>query len=124
MVCFAGHDLNANIDTMIYKHCACAIYHLYLLDSAFHTIKSNTDKIGFKGRMNDNQTFALCPKIGPGLDLDFPPNCYLLGDTLYPSKYPLFIPYNRRQIRIANRVRQQNMTRLNSRINSFRSFRG
>jgi hypothetical protein len=44
--------------------------------------------------------------IGPAEEHQFPRNCFLLGDTIYPSQHPLVTPYTNAQLR-----RQDNNTR-------------
>jgi uncharacterized membrane protein YjfL (UPF0719 family) len=47
--------------------------------------------------------------IGPAEEHQFPRNCFLLGDTIYPSQHPLVTPYTNAQLR-----RQDNNTRRKS----------
>ena len=54
---------------------------------------------GFLGRMNDASQYTLMPRIGPGLDLPFPEEAYLLGDNGYASRYPIMTKFRRDQIR-------------------------
>lgn len=44
---------------------------------------------GFPGHLNDGGTYLRMPPIGPGLPLDFPPNCELLADKGYAARAPL-----------------------------------
>ena len=39
---------------------------------------------GFLGHLNDAQQFALMDQLGTGLE--FPDNCNLLGDKIYPNR--------------------------------------
>ena len=42
-------------------------------------------KSGFMGH-NDAITFRLLQSIGPNAELDFPGDCYLIADKIYPSR--------------------------------------
>ena len=55
-------------------------------------------KTGFMGHNNDAVTFRLLPSIGPNAELDFPGDCYLTADKIYPSHYPLLTPFSATQI--------------------------
>ena len=48
--------------------------------------------------MNDAQTFAQLPAIGPGIELDFPGDFWLLGDKIYPCRYPVLTQFRSNQI--------------------------
>ena len=50
---------------------------------------------GFHGRMNDAGQFLQLPRIGPGLPLDFPAVCYILGDKGYANRYPVITLFRR-----------------------------
>lgn len=55
-------------------------------------------KSGFQGSANDAGQFLHLPSIGPGKELDFPPDCCLLGDKAYANRYPVITPFRRNQI--------------------------
>ena len=50
------------------------------------------------GHKNDAILFRLLPFIGPNAELDFPGDCYLIADKIYPSRYPLLTPFPAAQI--------------------------
>ena len=54
-------------------------------------------KTGFHGRMNDAGQFLQLPAIGPGIALESPENCYLLGDKGYANRYPVLTGFRRNQ---------------------------
>ena len=56
---------------------------------------------GFLGHLNDAGQFALMPNIGPGQELPFPEEMYLLGDNGYPNRYPVMTKFRAHQIRQA-----------------------
>ncbi|XP_053390139.1 uncharacterized protein LOC128553052 [Mercenaria mercenaria] len=51
---------------------------------------------GFLGHMNDAQQFAMMQRIGT--DLVFPHDCFLLGDKIYPNRYPIITPFSAGQV--------------------------
>lgn len=53
---------------------------------------------GFPGHMNDAQTLALMPLISPDGPLNFPGDCWLLADAIYPCRHPTLPPYKSNQI--------------------------
>ena len=53
---------------------------------------------GFLGSQNDAGQFRDMPDIGPGEDLNFPEDCYLLADKIYPNTPPLITPFRRNQM--------------------------
>ena len=55
---------------------------------------------GILGHMNDAQSFNSLPNIGPNGDLPFPPETFILGDKIYPCRYPLITRFTAAQIRI------------------------
>lgn len=60
----------------------------------------------FLGHMNDAQQHALMLQVGT--DLEFPPECNLLGDTIYPNRYPILTTYSAAQLaRKRDRERRQ-----------------
>ena len=51
---------------------------------------------GFVGHLNDAQQFALTDQLGT--DLEFPDNCYLLGDKIYPNRGNVVTQFTAQQI--------------------------
>ena len=51
---------------------------------------------GFLGHQNDAQQFGLMRQIGR--DLPFPDDCVLLGDKVYPNRYPPMTAYSATQL--------------------------
>ena len=49
--------------------------------------------------MNDAQSFNSLLNIGPNGSLPFPPKIFILGDKIYPCRYPLFTGFTAAQIR-------------------------
>ena len=71
----------------------------------FHTVViiTNNNKFtyigaGYLGHNNDQRCFNMMPEIGPGLDLDFPPDAYMLADMGYVNQYPIVAPYRQFEI--------------------------
>ena len=56
---------------------------------------------GFEGGTNDAGQFLRLPPIGPGQQLDFPPDCFLLGDKGYANRYPVIAPFRQNNVRAA-----------------------
>lgn len=77
---------------------------------------------GFLGRNNDAQTFRLMETIGPGQQLDFPRNAYLLGDMIYPSRHPIVTPYSAAQITRQPHHMQRQSRHLNTIIRARRVY--
>lgn len=50
---------------------------------------------GFQGSMHDAVSFRLMEPIGPGRDLDLPPNAKLLADEAYPDGGALITPVSK-----------------------------
>ena len=50
--------------------------------------------------MNDAGQFMRLPAIGPGQELDFPAQCYILGDRGYANRYPVITPFRRNQLAV------------------------
>jgi hypothetical protein len=63
-------------------------------------------KSSFLGHNNDATTYHLMDPSGPAEEHQFPRNCFLLRDTIYPSQHPLVTPYTNAQL-----CRQDNNTR-------------
>ncbi|CAG2230612.1 unnamed protein product [Mytilus edulis] len=71
----------------------------YSGNSKYHCIHSqvicdNDKKIcyihsGFLGHDNDANAYHRIGPIGPGDALDFPPQCYILAESIYPNGYPI-----------------------------------
>ncbi|VDI80370.1 Hypothetical predicted protein [Mytilus galloprovincialis] len=53
---------------------------------------------GFLGHDNDAFAYQQIKPIGPGLELDFPNNCFILADSIYPNNIPLVTPYKSLEI--------------------------
>ncbi|CAC5393254.1 unnamed protein product [Mytilus coruscus] len=66
---------------------------------------------GFLGHDNDANAYHRIGPIGPGDALDFPPQCYILADSIYPNGYPLVTPFKSveiiRQTRAEKRFRRK-----------------
>ncbi|CAC5357895.1 unnamed protein product [Mytilus coruscus] len=66
---------------------------------------------GFLGHDNDANAYHRIGPIGPGDALDFPPQCYILADSIYPNEYPLVTPFKSveiiRQTRAEKRFRRK-----------------
>lgn len=79
---------------------------------------------GFKGRNNDAQIFRMMWSIGKEDNLNFPPNCQLLGlgDSIYPNRHPILTLYTTIQIRRQPRHRQRMMRQFNKRHRSKRCY--
>ena len=77
---------------------------------------------GYVGHLNDAQCYRLIPEIGPGRDLEFPEDAYLLGDSAYPCEYPLISPYRRQQITAAEGERREQMVNINYAIKRRRIY--
>ena len=51
---------------------------------------------GFLGHLNDAQQFALMDQLGT--DLEYPDNCYLLGDKIYQNRGNVVTQFTAQQI--------------------------
>ncbi|CAC5418870.1 unnamed protein product [Mytilus coruscus] len=76
---------------------------------------------GFLGHDNDANAYHRIGPIGPGDALDFPPQCYILADSIYPNGYPLVTPFKSveiiRQTRAEKRFRRKfNILHRNRRV--------
>jgi hypothetical protein len=79
---------------------------------------------GFHGHYNDTQCVAMLPSIGPGQELDFPANSYLLADQAYKTGHPIMSPYRKLQIRRQNaeeKTRRKNIN-INIIMQSYRIY--
>ncbi|CAC5381793.1 unnamed protein product [Mytilus coruscus] len=56
------------------------------------------------GHNNVAMTYRLIDAIGQHEMLPFPRDCYLIGDTLYPSEHPIATPYTVRHLRNQNAI--------------------
>jgi hypothetical protein len=76
-------------------------------------------KAGFKGHNNDATCYNLMPRIGIEQELDFPSDCFLLADKIYPSQAPILKPYTVQQVarEPQERIRRK-MRKLNRKIRS------
>ena len=54
---------------------------------------------GILGHMNDAQSFNSLPDISPKAGLPFPRETFILGDKIYPCRYPLITGSTAAQIR-------------------------
>lgn len=68
---------------------------------------------GFLGHMNDAQTVTLMPQISPEGPLQFPADCWLLADAIYPCRHPTLPPYKANQITAAPANMQLQMKKYN-----------
>ena len=73
---------------------------------------------GFRGHANDAQTYQLMGDIGPGLEYDFPDDCYILADKAYPNRHPLMTAYRAAQVRLRQAGRPRRLCRLFNRTHS------
>ena len=76
---------------------------------------------GFLGHQNDAQQFTLMRDIGYGKELNFPIDYYLLGDKIYPNRYPLLTPYTQPQIQRKERRMRLKCIQFNKALNEHRS---
>ena len=53
---------------------------------------------GILGHMNDAQSFNSLPDISPKTGLPFPRETLILGDKIYPCRYPLITGFTAAQI--------------------------
>lgn len=77
---------------------------------------------GFLGHQNDAAIFNTFPQIGHQLALQFPQDCLLLGDKIFPNGYPLMTPYTVPQINRRPAHQQQRYRRLNTIISEYRVY--
>ena len=86
--------------------CSKIIYYLYIyyifatcnLIYILQVIIDNEENIvhvqsGFLGHENDANCCRQIGSIGPDAHLKCPDNCYILGDCIYLSGYPVITPY-------------------------------
>lgn len=75
---------------------------------------------GFLGHMNDAQQFALMSRIGPNEDLDFPPDLYILGDKIYPNRYPILTAFTAAQLARRHGMQLRKCLKFNRYLTSYR----
>ncbi|CAC5413927.1 unnamed protein product [Mytilus coruscus] len=87
-----------------------------MIDGTSHEIlipstEPQQDFYRFLGHDNDANAYHRIGPIGPGDALDFPPQCYILADSIYPNGYPLVTPFKSveiiRQTRAEKRFRRK-----------------
>ena len=54
------------------------------------------------------------------IDLPFPDDLYLLGNTIYPNRHPIMTPYTRQQVAVEPANLQQNCRKMNKLITEYR----
>ncbi|VDI45215.1 Hypothetical predicted protein [Mytilus galloprovincialis] len=69
---------------------------------------------GFLGHENDAHAYRQFGPIGPGQLMDFPNNCYILADSIYPNEYPLVTPFKSVDIVRAPRREQRRRRKFNA----------
>jgi hypothetical protein len=74
------------------------------------------------GHENDAATFNQLPNIGPGEDLCFPDNCCILGDSIYPNRYPVVTPYRANQIARQQPREQRRRRKFNRQLRRYRIY--
>lgn len=75
---------------------------------------------GFPGHQNDAQVLTHLPDIGPNMELEFPNNCVLLADKIFPNVYPFTTPYRHQQILQRNQHQQRKCRKFNRILSSYR----
>lgn len=76
---------------------------------------------GFLGHQNDAQQYSLMSyKIGR--DLPFPLDCFILGDKIYPNRYPIITPFSQHQIVTRNHQEQRKRRKFNKIVSSYRTL--
>jgi hypothetical protein len=55
-----------------------------------------------------------------GRELQFPDNCFLLGDKIYPNGFPVLTPYSAAQIRSKHGVERRQSLRFNRYVKRYR----
>lgn len=77
---------------------------------------------GFQGHNNDANTFNMMTPIGDGRTLDFPRNCILLGDCIYPSQHPVVTPFTSAQLHRLPRHERNVRRKINKTIRKYRVY--
>ena len=75
---------------------------------------------GFLGHTNDAQQFVLMTNIGPGEELDFPPELNLLADKIYPNRYPLITGFTAAQLARKQGLEVRKCRTFNRHLQSYR----
>ena len=70
--------------------------------------------------MNDAQQFTLMTKIGPGEVLNFPDDLSILGDKIYPNRYPNITAYTKAQLRRKRGGDLKKCRKFNNYVQSYR----
>lgn len=73
---------------------------------------------GFLGHLNNAQQFRLKKQIG--LDLNFPEECVLLGDIIYPNRHSVMTLHSAAQIRRKRGSNKRQCRKLNAYIKQHR----
>ena len=76
-----------------YRHVLC-IHTLVIVDHEGILRYVNS---GFTGQ-NDAQYWNHVPFIGPNSELEFPEDCIILADKIFPNRYPLLSPFKIHQL--------------------------
>ena len=69
---------------------------------------------GFLGSTHDAVSFRLMEPIGPGRNLDLPPNAKLLADKAYPNGGSLLTPVRANQMPLLNHRDRRRARRFNT----------
>ena len=69
---------------------------------------------GFPGSTHDAVSFLLMEPIGPGCNLDLPPNAKLLADKAYPDGRSLLTPVRANQMPLLNQRNRRRARRFNT----------
>lgn len=77
---------------------------------------------GFRGHNNDAQVFHMMTPIGDRMTLDIPPDCFLLGDCIYPSAHPVITPFTNAQILRQPLHNQHTLRVFNRTLRKYRIF--
>ena len=68
---------------------------------------------GFLGSTHDATSYRLMEPIGPGLNLDIPPNASLLADRAYPDHGSLLTPIRAGQMHLLNHRERRRARKFN-----------
>ena len=68
---------------------------------------------GFLGSTHDARSYRLMEPIGPGLNLDIPPNASLLADRAYPDHGSLLTPIRAGQMYLLNHRERRRARKFN-----------
>lgn len=75
---------------------------------------------GFLGHQNDAQQYMMMRQIGADAALNFPEECVLLGDSIYPNRHPVITPFTRQQINRKPDHQKRKSRKLNRTIAEYR----